>query len=188
MPIARSARRRRRSRRRPRRRRRSSGRRVARAVLEDPDGKTTLDEIRRGAAEGGGEVEWYSPAELVEAARKVMGGIDLDPASCEKANEVVKATHWLGVEDDSLGSHWTGRVWLNPPFAPPLIKAFAERLLTEFQEGRTKQACWLWPTGREDLPWCQDLMGEASALLMPRGRTKFWNSEGDGPGEREAHA
>ena len=34
---------------------------------------------------------WHTPAEYIEAAREVMGSIDLDPASCHIAQQAVKA-------------------------------------------------------------------------------------------------
>ena len=46
--------------------------------------------------------EWYTPAKYIEAARKVMGGIDLDPATCELANKTVKATKYHTKENNGL--------------------------------------------------------------------------------------
>lgn len=59
--------------------------------------------------------EHYTPANIVEGARVLMGGIDLDPASCLVANETVKATRIYDVADDGLSKPWHGRVFLNPP-------------------------------------------------------------------------
>jgi hypothetical protein len=60
--------------------------------------------------------EWYTPAKFVNAARKLMGDIDLDPASSEAANKAVKAGKIFTIDDDGLSKKWKGRVWLNPPY------------------------------------------------------------------------
>ncbi len=43
------------------------------------------------SAQNKGVIEWYTPKEYVELCRQAMGSIDLDPASCAKANRIVKA-------------------------------------------------------------------------------------------------
>lgn len=59
--------------------------------------------------------EHYTPADIVEASRLALGGIDLDPASCEVANRVVKASRIFTRETNGYGRPWDGRVFLNPP-------------------------------------------------------------------------
>ena len=78
-----------------------------------------------------GDMEWYSPPELIERARTVMGSIDLDPASCALAQRVVSARTWFDAKRDGLKQRWTGNVWLNPPFNRGLIDQFIEKLLAE---------------------------------------------------------
>jgi ParB family chromosome partitioning protein len=59
---------------------------------------------------------WYTPAKYIDAVRKALGEIDLDPASSWKANQTVRATKIFTVEDNGLLLPWFGRVFLNPPY------------------------------------------------------------------------
>lgn len=63
--------------------------------------------------------EWYTPEDVVNAAREVMGGhIELDPASCLEANEkYVHAERFYSIEDDGFNQTWKAKtLWLNPPY------------------------------------------------------------------------
>jgi len=55
-----------------------------------------------------------SPVHHIEAAKKVMGRIDLDPASSVEAQRNVKAAGFRTPEDNGLSCGWRGRIWLNP--------------------------------------------------------------------------
>lgn len=53
-----------------------------------------------------GNYEYYTPIEIVEAAREVMGSIDLDPFSSYAANPRVKASEYYDVLDNGLNQKW----------------------------------------------------------------------------------
>src|SRR5437667_3450717 len=90
-----------------------------RALYADKDGEgmMTLFGQDDNRAPTKKDNDWFTPAVYVDAAREVMGGgIDLDPASCEQANRVVRATRYYTKEDNGLMHSWYGRIWLNPPY------------------------------------------------------------------------
>ena len=118
--------------------------------------------------------EWYSPRLIVEPARSAMGGIDLDPASCAQAQEIVKAATYYIKEDNGLKLPWWGNVWLNPPYSTGLIEKFVTKLLDAvFEEMTVKQACLL-VNNATDTKWGQLALGSADAVCFLSGRLRFY--------------
>jgi len=143
-----------------------------------------IEEVQQGAkapevikkhvhvAQNSGENEWYTPAHIIELAREVMGSIDTDPASSAIANETVGAATYFTAADDGLIQQWSGNVWMNPPYAQPLIAQFSEAVARKFQEGEIEQACVLVNNATET-SWFHTLASCASAVCFPRSRIRF---------------
>ncbi len=128
-------------------------------------------------AQGTGENEWYTPAEYVEAARLVMGKIDLDPASSELANRTVQAERIFTLKDNGLEQEWSGKIWLNPPYAQPHIMNFAMKLVEEFKAGRVTEAIVL-THNYTDTAWFHAISEHAISICFTRGRIGFLSPEG----------
>jgi len=126
---------------------------------------------------GGQPDEWYTPRHVIEAARTVLGDIDLDPASCVTAQEVVQAGTFYTKEQDGLSLPWFGRVWLNPPFSSPALRLFSTRAMDAYERNEV-QAVVLLMICHVDLGvgWLQRLISMAP-VAATHGRVGFWNPE-----------
>ena len=129
--------------------------------------------------EGTGEFERYTPAKYIEAARAVLGGIDLDPASCEVAQRTVKADRYFTVSDDGLKQEWSGRsIWLNPPYHRDLGPKFVEKLIAEHAAGRVQTAIML-TNNSTDTEWFAHAAAACNVICFTHGRINFLKENGD---------
>lgn len=124
-----------------------------------------------------GNNEWYTPPDLLDAARLVLGGIDLDPASSGLANEAVKASLFYTAENDGLQQDWPqGKIWLNPPYAQPLMGQFATKYAEAIQAGSTGIVL---VNSATETGWFQELSLVSSAICFYKSRVKFLDQNGD---------
>ncbi len=120
-----------------------------------------------------GNFEYYTPAPIIEAARRVMGGIDLDPASSEVANRTVKARRFFSLDNpDEWRDPWATkeaavRVWMNHPFNRKWNAEWIAKLIAEYDTGHISQACCItWASTSE--AWFRPLYAGTMCFLTPR--------------------
>lgn len=111
-----------------------------------PDGRLGQVDIFGNVELGGYMAEdlddYQTPPLIAEAARLVLGKIDLDPATSERANnEVIHAARFHTAENhnDGLIPEWHATsLWLNPPWSQD--GRWARKLAHEHAKGRVQQA------------------------------------------------
>ncbi len=124
-----------------------------------------------------GNNEWYTPPDVLAAVREVLGRVDLDPASSEVAQQFVRARRYFTLDDDGLSRMWKGSIFLNPPYAADLVRAFLGKLVEHFQAGDVPEAVVLVNNATETT-WFQAAARTASAVCFPSGRIKFLDQQG----------
>ena len=129
-------------------------------------------------SQNSGENEWYTPSEYIEAARRVMGQIDLDPASCEVANQTVKASQFFSKDDSGLERLWKAKaLWMNPPYAADLVRQFAQRFAQYVSCGHVEEGIVLVNNATETR-WFLEMVTVCTAVVFPTGRVRFLSPQG----------
>lgn len=106
--------------------------------------------------------EWYTQPQYIKAACEVMGSIELDPASCAAANEIVQAERYFTEKQNGLLQEWKARsLWLNPPYARSAtyqsgIRSWVDKTDQSYQSGDVQQAIIL-VTTEVNAQWFQPL-------------------------------
>lgn len=130
-------------------------------------------------------LEYYTPVYILDAAREVLGDFDLDPASCEAAQENVRAMQYYTPEQDGLTQVWRGRVWLNPPYSKTDGKSnqelWSQKLLAEYHSGNVTSAILL-VKAAFGYKWFEALFDELPVCLA-RERLPFIREDGNDDGE-----
>ncbi len=141
--------------------------------------------------------EHYTPGPIIEMAREVMGGINVDPASTQRINDsTVRAGQFFDTDSDGLTREWPGNVWLNPPGGrvgrASSASVWWSELCEQYMAGTVTQALFmgfsveLLATTQEALIWPGNV-----PFCIPRKRIQFLREERPGvfmPGTKPTHA
>jgi len=128
--------------------------------------------------EGTGKNEWFTPQKYFSLVREALGAIDLDPATHEDAQAMIKATRYFTKADNGLEQEWRGRVWLNPPYAPPLIDQFVAKMIAELQAKHVMAAIMLTHSYTSS-SWYQLALSFTDAICFASERVRFYDLEGE---------
>jgi hypothetical protein len=137
--------------------------------------KTAANGFNSGAYNGtkfSGEFERYTPKPYLELVRRVLGHIDLDPASAKAAQRNVRATRYFTIVEDGLKQNWSGRVFLNPPYHWDLVGPFVDKLVEEYTSGRVKGAILPINT-TTDTQYFDAVARTCSSICFTQGRIQF---------------
>lgn len=94
--------------------------------------------------------EWYTPPYHIAIVRRVLGSIDLDPASHWVPQQWIKAKEFYIREEDGLLQTWRGTVYLNCPYGKTGNRSnqeiWAAKLINSFLHGEVTAAILLTKT------------------------------------------
>ena len=134
--------------------------------------------IRSGQLEDPDSTILIPPASYIDAVRRTLGVIDLEPCSTSRAQASIDAQGWYRAEDASaaLAENWTGRVFLHPHPNSAIARYQLQKLMRDYLADRVSSAVIL--AGKSDWLRQEPLLLSFPFLLHYR-RLPHWRFDRD---------
>lgn len=129
--------------------------------------------------------DFFTPEDIVDAARVAMAGLDLDAASHPLANRRHRITDYFHINRSAFEHPWKERTWLNPPYgnnAP-----WFDRILDQIDCGNVRQLCMLSPVWAFTTDIARPFMRRCSAFVLLVPTPKFWGNSENRTGTNNPH-
>ena len=118
---------------------------------------------------------WSTPQAFFDRYNAIHN-FDLDVCSTK---ENAKCGNYYTVEDDGLVQHWTGNVWMNPPYGREIGKWVEKAYNSVFVEGTANKVVCLLPS-RTDTKWFHSFCVKGDIEFI-KGRLKFGDAKNAAP-------
>ena len=118
--------------------------------------------------------EWPTDPAVFVRLEAESGPFDLDPCATDESG---KCPRYFTRNDDGLAQHWTGRVFMNPPYGRSLPD-WMRKAWESSQNGCELVVCLV--PARTDTAWWHDYASRGE-YRFERGRLKFGGCENRAP-------
>ena len=123
---------------------------------------------------------WFTPPEYLDSVRRVMGDIDLDPFTSEKANEIVGARYIFTNDKSAFANPWkldkNVHVFMNPPYSAGLCGRAINRFIDQYEAKNFAEGIVL-VNNATDTRWFGALIKHCDAICFTDHRISFWNTD-----------
>jgi phage N-6-adenine-methyltransferase len=114
---------------------------------------------------------WGTPANIIKLVKDVLRYIELDPASSDIDQKIVRAKRYFTEKDNGLGQDWWAETLsMNCPYSNPL--PWITKAIHEHSSGRGKKMIILVHSDTST-KWFDAAWQACSAICFSRGRIKF---------------
>lgn len=141
--------------------------------LDPRDAQWLISSMKKDRIELNIPINWQTPDEYLDAARELMGGIDIDPASSERAQLRIKAKVYYTKDTNGLDKPWLGKLLLCPPYGKEILEQFCEKAVVEYNLGNVTEGVIITHTSTTHLDYFQHVLKISSAICLIDGCIKW---------------